>query len=99
RRRHLLAIEQEVVVGVRLLRVAHGATRPAGPSPVELAAEPVPALPPLWRWRWRRASRPPAAARSMPTIAVRTASNGGKLPSETFASVPAIACARSSATP
>ena len=43
--------------------------------------------------------RPPAAPRNIEMIATTTANSGGKLPSETFASVPAIACEISSAVP
>jgi hypothetical protein len=51
------------------------------------------------RSRMTRPVRPPAALNSMPAIPVITIRNGGKLPSETFAWVPRIACTTSSATP
>jgi hypothetical protein len=46
-----------------------------------------------------RPVRPPAALSNMPAIPVITTRNGGKLPSETFAWVPTIACTSSSAIP
>src|SRR5438128_11971378 len=51
------------------------------------------------RQRSMRPRRPPSAPRNMPAIASITIRSGGKPPSETFACVPAIACAIKSPRP
>jgi hypothetical protein len=83
--RHLIRVEEEVVGRLGLLhRHANGFSSAAGTDV---------------RWRSMRAKRPPAAPISIPKIAVTTANSGGKLPSETFAWVPAIVWASRRAVP
>src|SRR5271165_7209771 len=71
----LLAVQQEVVGGL-FLSAGHQRTSSSSRSGSTSTG-------PAAFSRMLRETRPPAAASSMPRIAVTTASSGGKLPSET----------------